>query len=939
MANSIIQRSFAAGEISPALYARADVVKYATGLRTLRNKYVLRHGGTANRGGSKFCQEIKDSEKRVRLVEFVFSREQRYCIELGDQYVRFLTSEGAYIYEDPVAITGITQASPGVFTSAAHGLTTGDEVFVQAVVGMTQVNSKSYRVASTPTVNTFTLEYLNGDPVNTGAFTAYSSGGTFARVYEIDSPFVESDLQDIHYTQSADVISLAHKYYAPQRLARIDEADWTMTDEAFAPSIIPPTGVAVSGVAGTVAQYVVTSVKQETIEESIASAIVGNTNTPTTGSPNTITWTAVTGAKEYNVYRETNGVYGLIGVAGSNSFVDKGFDIDATDTPPAARTPFAPSGAKTITGATQANPGVLTITAHGFKTGYLIYIESVGGMVELNDEHYFVEVLSANTISLKDRYGNDIDTSAFTAYTTGGTAKIAHNYPSSVMYYQQRKCYMQTINEPEKFWASRTGLFSNFTTSSPIQDDDAVTFSLAGRKVNKIKSGIDVGTLILLTEDGEWNVKGNDAGTLVPQAINPVQVSYIGASNRMPLVLNKSVIFSQAQGAVLHDLFADSVEGQKGSEISIFSAHLVDGFQINDMAYQKTPHSLVWAVRDDGILLCLTYVREQQVAGWSRHDFEGGLAENVAAIPGDGEDQVFVVVKRTIDGRTTRYIERMASRNITDIRDAVMMDSALTFDGRNQSAITMTLSGGTNWTTSETLTLTASATFFTASDIGNHVFLYDIDGNLLRFNILGFTSGTVVTGKPFATVPTSLRNTSTAEWSRAVDQISGLDHLEGEDLAIIGDGTVVGSPNNEQYDTYTVANGSVTLNRPYAVIHAGLPYTWDLETLDIDVANGETFADKKKFVSRVSVFLQKSRGGFFGVSEPKGTDPLENLVEMKIRNDEGYEDPVALQTGIVSINMEANWNNNGRVFIRGVDPSPVSILAIVPEGLYPQRSN
>jgi hypothetical protein len=937
VATSLIQRSFASGEITPSIYPRVDTTKYSAGLRSLKNQYVMRHGGTVTRAGTKHNQEVKDSEKRVRLIEFIFSLDQAYALEFGDKYIRIIKND-SYIYEDDLNITGITIAAVGVFTSAGHGLTVGEEVFIEGVLGMTEVNGRSYRVLGTPTANTFTLETLDGTALNTSTFTAYTSGGTVAAVYEVVSPYVEPDLQQIHYVQSADVITLTHKYYPPYELARIDEAQWTLTQISFTPDISTPAGLALSTAAGTTSYYTVTAIASETFEESLPATKVGTSTTPSSGTPVTVSWTAVTGATEYNVYREINGVMGLIGIAGSNSFVDIGYDIDPLDTPPEDRDPFELETAKVITGVTQAATGVVTSTAHGFLTGDLIYIDAIVGMTELNAEYYFVVRINANTFSLEDRYGVTVDTSAFTAYTSGGTAQKAHNFPVSVTYYQQRRCFMQTINKPETFWASRTGLFTNFTTSSPIQDDDSITFTLAGRKVNKIKSAVDIGTLIILTESGPWNIKGNDAGTLVPSAINPVQTSFVGAADTMPITANRSIIHVQSRGSVVHDLI--DVQGEKdGSEISIYNAHLVDGFELVDMAYQQIPHSIAWFVRDDGVLLSLTYVKEQQIAGWARHDFDGGLVENVCCIPVGNEDAIYLVIKRTIDGRTTRYIERMTTRFIDDIRDNIFMDSALTYDGRNTSAKTMTLSGGTTWLTSETLTLTASSATFKASDVGNHVFLYDASGFLLRFNILAFTSSTVVTGKPLATVPVTLRNTATAIWSLAVDQISGLWHLEGEELSITGDGMVIGSPYNEAYNTYTVANGSVTLDRPYAVIHAGLPFIWETETLDLDTANNETMSDKKKFVSRVTVHLEKSRGGFFGIKPPAddSVDPLQNLTEMKIRDDEGYEDPVGLRTGTASVLMQANWNNNGRIFIRGVDPSPVSILAIVPEGMMPTR--
>src|SRR5687767_3348448 len=120
------QRSFGAGEIAPALYARSDTVKVSTGVRTARNVYVMRHGGLTNRPGTKFIGEVKDSSKAVRLLKFVFNTDQSYVLEFGHQYFRVIRG-GAYVRQTAKTITGIDQANPGVFTtSAAHGYSVGD---------------------------------------------------------------------------------------------------------------------------------------------------------------------------------------------------------------------------------------------------------------------------------------------------------------------------------------------------------------------------------------------------------------------------------------------------------------------------------------------------------------------------------------------------------------------------------------------------------------------------------------------------------------------------------------------------------------------------------------------------------------------------------------------------------------------------------------------
>jgi len=274
----------------------------------------------------------------------------------------------------------------------------------------------------------------------------------------------------------------------------------------------------------------------------------------------------------------------------------------------------------------------------------------------------------------------------------------------------------------------------------------------------------------------------------------------------------------------------------------------------------------------------------------------------------------------------------MQTRLIGDRKDMIFMDSTLSYDGRNTTATTMTISGGTTWAYDETLTLTASASHFESNDVGDIIQITGADGTLIQFTITGYTSATVVTGNPDKTVPVAMRSTAFITWAQAVDTVSGLWHLEGQDVSVLGDGVVVGSPNNPDVDTYTVTNGSITLDAPYGVIHVGLPYVSDIQTLDIETPEGMSLANKKKLITEVTVHLEDSIGIFVGTSEPSGDSMLDGLFELKLRELEGYDEPTDLFTGKTPIIVESNWNTNGRVFIRQVDPLPMSLLAISPSG-------
>lgn len=855
---TLAQRSFSGGELAPSLYARTDTSKYLTGLRTMRNFLLMRHGGGASRPGTSFVGEVSDSTKRVRLIEFVFNSDQTYVLEFGNLYMRVIRN-GAQVTLTAQNITNISNAATAVLTySGADTYANGDEVYISGVLGAMApfVNNRNFKVANVNAgANTFELNYMNGTAVNSSAFGAYGSAGTIAEVYTISTPYVEADLQDLNFVQSADVITIVHPNYDPRELTRTAHTSWTLATITFAPSISAPTGVINSGAAGSVTEWVVTAVATETFEESLQSSSTGTSATPSSGSPITVSWNVVAGAQEYNVYKKLNGVYGFIGVAGGLTFVDTGYTPDTSDTPPITRNPFSGAG----------------------------------------------------------------------------------NFPSCVSLVQQRRLFANTDNNPETVYLSKSGQFTNFTISSPLQEDDAITFTMSGRQVNEVRNVIELGRPVVLTESGEWAVEGDASGVITPTAINLKQHGYNGSTSLRPLVVGGNALHVQARGAIVRDLGFDfQADGYRGNDLTIFSAHLFDGYELTDWAYQQIPHSIVWAVRSDGKLLGLTYIREQQLFGWHRHDMDG-IIENVCVIPEDTEDALYLVVKRTINGATKRYIERMRSRRIDDILDFIGMDCALTYDGRHTGATTMTLSGGTTWEYTETLTLTASASTFVSTDVGNIIQLTGSNGTVIRFTITGYTSATVVTGTPHKTVPVAMRNVAITTWAKAVDEITGLWHLEGETVSVFGDGFVVASPNNAAYTEVTVSNGAVTLDRPYAVIHIGMPITCDIETLDVDTSQGESIADKKKNVSKVSLHVEASRGIWIGSQPPTDDDddPLENLYELKVRESENYDDPVELATEVVEVNVKSQWNSNGRFFIRQVDPIPLSVLAAIPSGLFP----
>lgn len=603
-----LARSFAGGEIAPELYGRIDLDKYQTGLAQCVNFIALPHGPAQTRAGFRYVNEVKDSTKRTRLVPFSFSADQTAIIEMGAGYFRFHTNGGT-VLEATKAITSIAGNAVNI---TSHSYSTGQWVFI---------GGRFYRVASTPTANQITVNNLDG---TTGA----PSGTTAARVYEVAHTYAEADLFDIHYVQSNDVLTFVHPSYPVKELRRTSATNWSFIDASFAPILSPPTGVAVTTTvdSGTdantkrVYSYCVTAVDESGINESEKSSTVDSAlqNLAQFNNKNTITWSAVTGAKRYNVYRVKSGTPGYIGQTSDLTFVDDNIVPDMGKGVPDYTNPF----------------------------------------------------------------------------------DATNKYPSAVSYFDQRRCFAATNNLPQTVWMTRPGTEGNFGQSFPTISNDPIVFKIAAREQNRIRHLIPLADLIGLSAGGEWRIFNGNGDPVTPQTVMARPQSYVGANNVQPVVTAFSALYVQSQGSHVREITYDSQGqgGYKSEDISILAPHLVDGLTIGELAYSRGPIPLMWAVRSDGVMLALTYEPAQKVRAWQRIVTDGGLFESVACVAEGNEDVPYVIVKRTVNGRTVRYIERKEKQLFADsfgtggvfapkATEAFCVDSGLTYRGAAVSTI------------------------------------------------------------------------------------------------------------------------------------------------------------------------------------------------------------------------------------------------------------
>jgi hypothetical protein len=403
----------------------------------------------------------------------------------------------------------------------------------------------------------------------------------------------------------------------------------------------------------------------------------------------------------------------------------------------------------------------------------------------------------------------------------------------------------------------------------------------------------------------------------------------------VPVGIGNSDIFVQARGSIIRDLKYDiQATAYQGKDCTIFAPSLFEGTTVRAMDWQQIFNSVVLAVKYDGEMTWMTYIREHDIWAWSRQDTFNGLFEDVCVCPEAAEDVIYAIVNRTISGSTKRYIERFAERELvtsddgTQIRDwatCIFSDSSLTYDGRvttGQTAI-LTTSGGWTPTDAITVTLSFSADYkFTADDVGNAMVFQQIaaDGTVtdtLTLNIVAWTSATVVTAIPTRDVPDWAKVASTT-WGKAVHVFSGIGHLEGQTLTALGDGNVV-------RDTMVVTSGTFTTTRNYLILTAGLPITAQAETLPVENAQGETISNKKIMVNEATIIFYKTRGGMYG--QDSG-----HLFDLALRADEAWADPNALVTGNQTFGIQGSWQDTGQIYIEQMDPLPIGISAIVVTG-------
>lgn len=697
MPQPINQFSFSAGELSPQLWDRVDLAKYHAGAAKMSNFFVDFRGGASNRPGTAYVLQCLDSTLPSRLVPFTFSTLQTYalCFGAGPAYagtvtgaanngsgavrltlnstaglmngnqltvagvggtaeangkwpiavidgthvdllgssyadaytsggtaaantgrMRVITNGGA-VLNAGVTITGITQASTGVLTYSGTNPNAGDWVYLSGIGGMTQLNGRFAVVTALNTSSkTFQLYDLFGNAINTTTYGSYTSGGSWASVYTLAVPYDPNDLAQLKWTQSDDVMTFAHTAYQQAQLTRTADNAWTYTPLSFQPAVSAPAGLSVT-----------------------ASSTTGTT--PTT-------------------YRY------VVTATGSNG---------VTESQPSA------SGASTNSNTMSTTAGAHQTLAWSAVTGataYNVYrqAEVPQGAADPGSLYGFVGSTTSTGFVDSNITPDFTKTPPLANNPFAGT-----NWPGCTTYFQGRQAYAGTSQQPDRLVLSRSADFTNMDYSSPSRDDDSIDVTIEAQQVNAIKHLVPLQVLLAMTSSGVWRIDTGDT----TQAMTPANVmarpqSYDGCSDVPPIIIDYEILFVQNLQSTVRAMKYDFLLNlfRADNELTLMSNHFVFGHQIVEWAWAQQPFRLLWCVRDDGILLSLTYLPAQNLIAWTQHN-TNGLVKSICSVVEGNENAIYIVVQRLINGHYVNYIERMASRVFSDVRDAWFVDAGLAY--------------------------------------------------------------------------------------------------------------------------------------------------------------------------------------------------------------------------------------------------------------------
>ncbi len=920
--------------------ALVDFDRYPNAAKQVRNLTLLPQGGVSRRPGSRYVTEVKDSSAATYLIPFQFSETDSYMIEAGDEYFRFMRRQGVI----SVAANGSSEAAkvitvPGgdvaVLHVVAFTVSGGSTIFTivdsgsTVITGPFELTPGFHIMEFTPNDTSVTLTFADGELIPaTATISAISVLDDVP--LEVATPYSTSDLADLRWFQGGDVVYLLHPDHAPRRLERRGDRSWSVAEAFFEDG----PWLASSTLSGETAKDI--SVHQIVADPAFGERLRTWNVVGLSSGDSYVDFNETLGIPE--LFANTSGAAVLQNLANGGNDLDAGvYNIDiltlgvevdmvagitAGGTDYFTATTLRP-GWTTLTFTATNDPlyvrftnsnlatraGVGALYVHKFTVGLLHYggtsrfKGNSGSLTAQTTSPAFAPFQTSDVgrIIRLSKIGMQSGYALITGYTSATVVTIFilktlpclyysdwnfsswsadEGFPKVIGFFDGRALYANTTLNPRGLWFSQSDDLQNMAPDSfvsgetTVEADDAITLTLNSLKVDPIFWASGERELILGTAGGQWVIDSTGA-VITPADRQARQQTAVSSADLNPVRARGSTIFANKSKRKLYMIdFSDAVARYVSEDLTILADHILRS-PVAELAYQEDPFSTVLARREDGRLAALAFNQEHEILGWAQWilggSFGGGdaVVEAVATIPGaDDTGQVYT----------------------SDERDEVWVIAKRTIDGATVRYIEF-LEGEFEGPLREDYD--TEALWRTAVRTAQEDAFY-VD------------SGLTYDGA-------------------AATVISGLEHLEGEAVAVLADG--------KNHGAKTVSSGSITLDYEAEKVHVGLAYKHRYEGLKMAVgAQTGTSVNKIKIITGIGLVVLDT--GTFKVTtidydeDGRTQHDLESITFRRTGDPMGQAVP--LYTGEVYKESEGVRSEDARVYIESDAPLPFTLIALAP---------
>ena len=892
---------------------RTDFAKYFNGATTIENFVVMPHGPVMRRPGTYFVSEIKTSSTSTRLIPFTFSTTQTYILEFGNQYIRFFKDDGQ-IVEGDKTITGITAADPAVVTSSSHGYSDGDFVTISSVVGMTEVNNKTFKV-SNKTTNTFELQDVDGNDINSSAYTTYSSAGTANKIYQITTSYTTAQLFDLKFAQSADVMYICHPSHEASKLSRTGHTSWTLSEVDFAETgpymdtnttattLTPASSGTGTGVNITASSttginggdgFQTTDVGRILKFNSGEAVITGRTNTTVVVCTITKAFTNTDATVAFNLgsFSDTTGHPSVV------TFFQQRLVFAGTSDQPQTMF-FSKSGDyENMTAGTDADDAMIyTIASNqvnaikAMKATRTLIVMTTGG-------EYAVSAGTASAIT-----PTNISIIKQSNYGSAGVDALSIGNATIFLQRAKRKMRELAYNfDTDGYVAPDLTILSEHITDSGItqMDYQQEPYSVVwGTRTDGILTGLTYNRLENVVAWHRHIIGGKSDTTknIIQQSIsftsnssnvsttnNTITISshglstadpiyYYAASNIIGGLNNSTLYYAIASDSNTIKLATTASNATAGTAVSFTSA---PGSDTTQYIYQgiNISSNFIYSVSHGFVTGDIFYYDNTGTS-------IGGLSENTKYYIEKIDNNQFKLYSDKTLGTVVNLTSAHTSEQTDNILTHAKVESVAVIDGdADEDQVWVIVQRWINGA------VRRYVEYFTP---------FDFNRDVTAFHYLD--SGLSYVGDE-------------------TSSLTGLDHLEGEVVDIIGEGATQTSK--------TVSAGVISIDTATEQAKVGLLYTSDLQTMRLDEGYTETTQTKTKRIYDLSVRFQDTVGASVGPNAA-------NLTAIDFRASGSPMDlPIPLFTGDKQIEFDTGYGTEGLVYIQQPQALPMTILGIYP---------